>query len=85
MMFNVECVGFSLLNGTWEELDMDTVTEENCAYETITVPDLEDPYGGPTCICSCHSSEITSYKGRARHCLSCGKRVRFNHFGVNHI
>lgn len=54
---------------------MDAVTEENCPYEMITVPDSEDPYGGLSCICTCHDTEDPSFKARAQHCVPCGRKV----------
>lgn len=55
---------------------MDALTEENTPYEMITVPDSEDPYGGPGCKCSCHETEDDhAFKVRAQHCVPCGRKV----------
>lgn len=72
---------FSLLNGLWEHLDIDDITEENVPYEMITVPDSEDPYGGQSCICSCHEIEDdAAFKARTQHCVHCGKKVCLNNY-----
>lgn len=48
---------------------------ENEPYETITLPESEDPYGGPNCICDCHKTEDEVYSNRNRHCIPCGTKV----------
>ncbi|XP_075215908.1 uncharacterized protein LOC142321584 [Lycorma delicatula] len=38
-------------------------------WETVEIPDLEDPFGGDNCPCNCHTNKISSVSG---HCFSCG-------------
>lgn len=49
-------------------------------YENIELPVLtpqEDPYGGDSCKCECHSLvDDAKLKGMNEHCASCGTRVR---------
>jgi hypothetical protein len=40
--------------------------------ETVVLPDTEDPYGGPTCICTCHNVENPQFNSRTQHCKKCG-------------
>ena len=48
-------------------------------YENIELPvatSQEDPYGGDSCKCECHSSiEDSKNKTTNEHCASCGTRV----------
>ncbi|KRT82144.1 hypothetical protein AMK59_3771 [Oryctes borbonicus] len=67
----------SLLNGTWENVEVGKNTTFNTkedVYETIVVPEVEDPYGGPNCICTCHNVEDQAFKSRSRHCVPCGTK-----------
>ncbi|XP_018333346.1 uncharacterized protein LOC108742578 [Agrilus planipennis] len=65
----------SLLQGPFENIDLSVdIKNENEIYENITLPDSEDPYGGPKCICKCHESENILYKTRSRHCIPCGTK-----------
>lgn len=71
----------SLLNGTWESVEVgkDNTFNTNAKediFETVVVPEVEDPYGGPNCICSCHKVEEQAFKSRQRHCIPCGTKVR---------
>lgn len=71
-------LNFSLLEGPYETLDLNKElarreTEE--LYETFVVPNTEDKYGGPNCICHCHRIEDNEYKSRLKHCNSCGLKV----------
>jgi hypothetical protein len=43
--------------------------------ETVVLPDTEDPYGGPTCICTCHNVENPQFNSRTQHCKKCGLKV----------
>ncbi|KAJ8976865.1 hypothetical protein NQ317_014260 [Molorchus minor] len=66
----------SLLEGPYETIDINkemSKTEDEI-YETITVPNIEDKYGGPSCICNCHQIEDPEFKSRYRHCIRCGTR-----------
>ena len=40
----------------------------------VVVPDMEDPFGGPNCSCSCHNVDDDVFKARSRHCKSCGTK-----------
>ncbi|XP_044264202.1 uncharacterized protein LOC123011021 [Tribolium madens] len=40
--------------------------------ETVVLPDMDDPYGGSSCICSCHNDENLQFKTRSQHCKNCG-------------
>nr|CAH7758945.1 unnamed protein product [Callosobruchus chinensis] len=67
----------SLLEGPYESIDIDreinkTSSEE--PYEVIKVPEVEDKYGCPSCICSCHEIEDPEFKTRYRHCIKCGTK-----------
>lgn len=64
----------------WETIqcDEDNLDEENNTYETIALPEVEDPYGGPNCICKCHKIDDEMYASRARHCIPCGTKVYLN-------
>lgn len=74
-----------LLNGPCENLPLAKGTDTNPAkgtssedlFETITIPDVEDPYGGLNCICECHNThpEDDTYKTRQKHCTPCGTKV----------
>ncbi|KAK9701167.1 Myb-like DNA-binding domain [Popillia japonica] len=69
----------SLLNGTWENIEVgkdSTFNTKEDVYETIVVPEVDDPYGGPNCICSCHNVEDQAFKSRSRHCIPCGTKGR---------
>ncbi|XP_017777244.1 PREDICTED: uncharacterized protein LOC108563156 [Nicrophorus vespilloides] len=59
-----------LMRGSWEKMEM---TNDD-HYEMITIPDVEDPYGGPTCICQCHNVEDQIFKSRSKHCVPCGTK-----------
>lgn len=65
----------------WENVqcDEENLSEEKEPYESITLPDTEDPYGGPNCICGCHKNEDEMYASRARHCIPCGTKVSKPH------
>ncbi|CAH1164288.1 unnamed protein product [Phaedon cochleariae] len=67
----------SLLEGPYETIDIakemsKSMDEEE--FETVTVPDVEDKYGGPTCICTCHEIEDPEFQSRYRHCFKCGTK-----------
>ncbi|KAG5897288.1 hypothetical protein JTB14_011454 [Gonioctena quinquepunctata] len=67
----------SLMEGPYEDMDITKEMsknddEESC--ETITVPNVEDRYGGSSCICACHEIEDSEYQSRYRHCIRCGTR-----------
>ncbi|GJQ82884.1 hypothetical protein Trydic_g19327, partial [Trypoxylus dichotomus] len=67
----------SLLNGTWENVEVgkdNTFNSKEDVYETIIVPEVEDPFGGPNCICTCHNVEDQAFKSRSRHCIPCGTK-----------
>ena len=64
-----------LLSNSWETIEMG---KDDTNYEQITLPDTEDPYGGVTCICTCHNVDNEEFKARTRHCTSCGVKVRHN-------
>lgn len=70
---------FSLLNGPYETIsicnDNENKSDNGEVFETITIPDYEDPYGGPHCICNCHNTEDQIFKSRQQHCIPCGKKV----------
>lgn len=67
----------SLLN-VWENIQCDEENDgENEPSETITLPESEDPYGGPNCICSCHQNDDEMYSSRTRHCIPCGTKVKY--------
>lgn len=66
----------------WEDIDYDSTTSKNVeenveCFESLKVPDMDDPYGTITCICTCHNSSNEEYSSRNRHCLSCGTKVKF--------
>lgn len=66
------------MNGTWENIEVgkdSTFNTKEDVYETIVVPEVDDPYGGPNCICSCHNVEDQAFKSRSRHCIPCGTKV----------
>ncbi|KAI4468576.1 yy1 associated protein-related [Holotrichia oblita] len=78
-IFPCETPPQSLLNGTWENIEVgkdSTFNNKEDVYETIIVPEVEDPYGGPNCICSCHNVEDQAFKSRSRHCIPCGTKGR---------
>lgn len=56
------------------DADNEQVSEEDM-FETLTVPDQQDAYGGDNCVCMCHNSHDDKYHSRAVHCMSCGTRV----------
>lgn len=56
------------------EIGDDGLTD-NSGYETIIVPEVEDPYGGPNCSCNCHNVDDAAFKSRTRHCVPCGTKV----------
>ncbi|XP_044735676.1 uncharacterized protein LOC123297912 [Chrysoperla carnea] len=63
----------------WEDIDYDSTTSKNVeenveCFESLKVPDMDDPYGTMTCICTCHNSPNEEYSSRNRHCLSCGTK-----------
>jgi len=67
-----------LLEGPYETLDLNKELargENEELYETFVVPNTEDKYGGPNCICHCHRIEDNEYKSRLKHCNSCGLKV----------
>lgn len=70
---------FSLLEGFYENIDLkkELSTPDDEAYETMTLPDTEDKYGGQSCICNCHHIEDPEFKSRFRHCIRCGTKVSF--------
>lgn len=67
-----------LLNGPWEtiELGKDSTVPNNGEdiFETIIVPEIDDPYGGTNCICSCHDTNDSDLKSRLKHCVPCGTK-----------
>lgn len=65
-----------LLNGPWEmiELGKDSSVPNTGEFETIIVPEVDDPYGGINCICSCHETDSTDLKSRLKHCVPCGTK-----------
>ncbi|XP_028155473.1 uncharacterized protein LOC114349332 isoform X2 [Diabrotica virgifera virgifera] len=67
----------SLMEGPYEVIDVNkelATNDDEEPFETITVPDVEDKYGGITCICSCHEIEDVEFKSRIRHCSRCGTK-----------
>ncbi|KAJ8942700.1 hypothetical protein NQ318_023432 [Aromia moschata] len=67
----------SLLEGPYETIDVSkelSRPDDEEIFETITVPDVEDKYGGPSCICNCHQIEDPEFKSRYRHCIRCGTK-----------
>lgn len=67
-----------MLEGPYETLDLNKELargENDELYETFVVPNTEDKYGGPNCICHCHRIEDNEYKSRLKHCNSCGLKV----------
>ncbi|XP_072389073.1 uncharacterized protein mute isoform X1 [Diabrotica undecimpunctata] len=67
----------SLMEGPYEVIDVNkelAANDDEEPFETITVPDVEDRYGGITCICSCHEIEDVEFKSRIRHCSRCGTK-----------
>ncbi|XP_008195801.2 uncharacterized protein mute [Tribolium castaneum] len=40
--------------------------------ETVVFPDTDDPYGGHSCVCTCHNGENLQFKTRSQHCNNCG-------------
>lgn len=62
----------------WEEINCDDgeeIEDNDKLFETLTLPEVEDPYGGPNCICKCHKIDNEMYKSRNRHCIPCGTKV----------
>ncbi|VEN34224.1 unnamed protein product [Callosobruchus maculatus] len=67
----------SLLEGPYETIDIDREIDKTNSeepYEVIKVPEGEDKYGCPSCICSCHEIEDPEFKTRYRHCIKCGTK-----------
>lgn len=56
------------------DVDNEQLNEEDL-FETLTIPDQQDAYGGDNCVCTCHNSHDDKYHSRAEHCMSCGTRV----------
>ncbi|KAF5275263.1 hypothetical protein FQA39_LY06923 [Lamprigera yunnana] len=63
----------SLLQGVWEEIDArrDFNASEDI-FETVTVPEMEEEYGGVNCICTCYKGEDLLFKSKSQHCIPCG-------------
>lgn len=83
-LFPVEKPPTFLLNGPSETLPLSKGTDTNPAkgissedlFEIVTIPDVEDPYGGTNCICDCHSIHLDeAFKTRQKHCIPCGTKV----------
>lgn len=82
-LFPVEKPPSFLLNGPSEVLPLGKGTDINPSssddlYESVIVPEVEDPYGGPNCVCDCHKSDEEAFKSRQRHCIPCGTKVRIS-------
>lgn len=76
MINNYVC---SLSSGPHEVIDLSKELArqpDEEIYETIVVPNTEDPYGGSHCICTCHNVENLRFKSRTQHCKKCGLKVR---------
>lgn len=86
-LFPTEKPPNGLLNGPSDTLQVGKGIDGNLGKgganedmtETIVLPDVEDPYGGPNCICDCHKThnDDEAFKTRARHCIPCGTKVIF--------
>ncbi|KAL3287114.1 hypothetical protein HHI36_001595 [Cryptolaemus montrouzieri] len=64
----------TLLNGTWEIIDVNKELcrpEDEAAFESVTISDSEDS----ACACSCH--KIDEQQPLKQHCVNCG--LRFMH------
>lgn len=68
-----------MLEGPYETIDLkkDQSLPNDETYETLTIPDIKDKYGCPSCICNCHNIEDPEFKTRFRHCIKCGMKVRY--------
>ena len=62
----------------WEVVDLNVEPKSDLEiFETVTLPEVEDPYGGPNCKCDCHEVDDGMFQNRNRHCVNCG--LKFIH------
>lgn len=71
-IFPMEKPPARLINGAWETICLSKDTDDT--FEHLVLPEVDDPYGGPNCICNCHSVEDDRFKARSQHCTPCGTK-----------
>jgi len=72
----------AFLKTDFDELDEEALSdasgEGQDVFERVELPVLPDPYGGDTCICTCHESENEKFRNRSQHCIPCSTKVGKN-------